>query len=320
MCTRVLWSSAGQPGSGVVVVGRTMDWIVPTETILALRPRGAKRESAPGDPGSFTWEATYGSVVALMYGRIAVDGMNERGLQVNGLYLAEADYGPRDTQRPGVLLSEAVQLLLDRHDSVASAVAWLRESRVQIIPMNVGDHPGTGHISLADAHGDSAIIEYLGGELSVHHGTEFTVMANSPVYDQQLQLLQRYQGLGGDAPLPGGTESPDRFARAAFYSTRLPQTTDPREAVTYVFSVMRNASAPYGVADESRPNVSTTRWRTVADMTNRVYFFESTRSPNVVWVRLDEVDFATGPERHLDLVTEPDRSGDVTSEFVPVTA
>ncbi|MGW3473294.1 hypothetical protein ACWDKQ_33660 [Saccharopolyspora sp. NPDC000995] len=67
------------------------------------------------------------------------------------------------------------------------------------------------------------------------------------------------------------------------------------------------------------PNVSPTRWRTVTDCTERRYFFESTRSPNVVWVELSQLDFAEGrPELILDLVNEPDRVGNVTGEFVAV--
>jgi choloylglycine hydrolase len=30
----------------------------------------------------------------------------------------------------------------------------------------------------------------------------------------------------------------------------------------------------------------------VADLTDRVYYFQSTRSPNVIWLALDELDFA----------------------------
>lgn len=244
MCTRFVWSSAGSPGSGNVMVGRSMDWFEETRTVLAVRPRGAVRDSAPGDPGSFQWTSEYGSVVSLMYGEIAVDGVNEAGFQVSGLYLAESDYGTRDTSRPGLALAAAIQCLLDRFADVGAAVTWLRESNVQIIPLDIGGKPGTGHLALADAHGDSAIVEFVAGALAVHHGSEYRVMANSPLYEEQLRLEERYAGLGGDAPLPGGTDSPDRFARAAFYSARLPQTTSAREAAAYAFSVIRNASAP----------------------------------------------------------------------------
>lgn len=318
MCTRFLWSSAGSPGAGNVLVGRSMDWFQDTQTVIAVRPRGAKRESAAGDSSSFEWTSEFGSVVCLMYGEIAVDGLNEAGLQVSGLYLAESDYGVRDETRPGLALAQAIQCLLDRFGRVAAAVEWLRSSGVQIIPLDIAGKPGTGHISLADRGGDSAIIEFVAGALTVHHGPEYTVMANSPVYEEQLVLEQRYAGLGGDEPLPGGTDSPDRFARAAFYSARLPQTSDEREAAAYVFSVIRNASAPFGTADPVRPNVSTTRWRIVADATAGRYFFESTSSPNVVWVELSQFDLAPGAELRFDPQAKLAPSGNVNAEFVAV--
>lgn len=310
MCTRFTWSSGGDAGQGLVFVGRSKDWFEDTRTTLALMPHGIKRESAKGDPNGFRWVSKYGSVVALMYGDIAVDGLNEAGLQAGGLYLAESDYGKRDTSRPGLALNQGIQYLLDQYATVADAVDWLVESDVQIIPLMIGSKPGTGHLALADATGDSAIIEYVEGKLSVHHGPQYTVMANSPLYEERLELQQRYQGLGGGDTLPGGTDSPHRFARAAYYSARLPLTDDPRLGAAEVFSVIRNASAPYGTVDEARPNISTTRWRTVADITSRRYFFESSIAPSVLWVELGGLSFKPGPERVLDLVTTPDIGGE----------
>jgi penicillin V acylase-like amidase (Ntn superfamily) len=322
MCTRFLWSSLGEPGKGNVLVGRSMDWYQDTQTNLAVRPRGEKRQSIPSNPddrGGFSWTSEYGSVVALMYGKAVVDGVNEAGLQVSGLYLSESDYGVRDQSRKGLELYWAIQCLLDRFDNVSAAVQWIVDSDVQLIEMSLGEKPGTGHIALADLSGDSAIVEFLEGKASVHHGPEFTVMANSPVYEEQLELVQQYPPYNDNNTLPGGVESPERFARAVYYSTMLPPTEEMREATAYAFSVIRNASAPFGTADVVRPNVSTTRWRTVTDLTERRYFFESTSSPNVVWVEMEQLDFGPGSgERELDLVNEPDRVGNVTDEFVAV--
>ncbi|MGW4205046.1 linear amide C-N hydrolase [Streptomyces sp. NPDC004726] len=322
MCTRFLWSSEGSPGEGNVLVGRSMDWAEDTATVLAVRPRGVTRESAPntpGDPKPFTWTSAYGSVVALMYGKAVVDGVNEAGLQVSGLYLSESDYGQRDGDRPGLELYWAIQCLLDRFDTVGAAVEWFENDNVQLIEMNLGGQPGTGHIAIADPSGDSAVIEFIDGKTHIHHGPQYRVMANSPVYEKQLVLQQQYPAHGGTQPLPGGVESPDRFARAAYFSAMLPNTSDTREATAYAFSVIRNASAPFGTPDETRPEVSITRWRAVTDLTERRYFFESTTSPNVVWIELSQLDFAPGcPELLLDLVTDPDRVGNVTGEFVAV--
>lgn len=56
--------------------------------------------------------------------------------------------------------------------------------------------------------------------------------------------------------------------------------------------------------------------RTVSDLTNRVYYFESTTSPSIIWGRLDELDFTVGaPIKKIDLVNGTDRVGNVSSEF-----
>jgi Linear amide C-N hydrolases, choloylglycine hydrolase family len=49
----------------------------------------------------------------------------------------------------------------------------------------------------SDATGDSAIFEYLCGKLVIHHGRQYTVMTNSPVYDEQLALNRYWQEIGG---------------------------------------------------------------------------------------------------------------------------
>ncbi|WP_244529579.1 hypothetical protein [Streptomyces wuyuanensis] len=46
-------------------------------------------------------------------------------------------------------------------------------------------------MALEDGSGDAAIIEYPAGERRVHHGREYTSMANAPARDEQLRLLSR---------------------------------------------------------------------------------------------------------------------------------
>jgi hypothetical protein len=90
----------------------------------------------------------------------------------------------------------------------------------------------------------------------------------------------------------------------------------PREAVAGVITVARTVPQPFGIADPYRPNISPTRWGTVSDLTNRMYYFESTTSPNIIWVRLDELDFENrAPVKKIDLVNDTDRVGNVSSQF-----
>lgn len=157
-------------------------------------------------------------------------------------------------------------------------------------------------MSISDTTGNSAIFEYIEGKLIVHHGRQCQVMTNSPTYDKQITLNDYWEQIGGLVMLPGTNRATDRFVRASFYINAVEQTADPRTAVAAVFSVMRNVSVPLGISLPERPYIASTRWRTVSDQKNRVYFFESTLSPDIFWIDLKGLDFSSGaPVKKLSL-------------------
>lgn len=313
-CSRVLWADNGQ----AVVVGRNMDWSEDMRSNLWAFPRGIARSGLGGD-NSLGWTSKYGSVATSVYELGTADGMNEKGLVANLLWLTETDYGKRDPKVPGLSLSLWVQYVLDNFATVAEAVAASEQGHFQILPLKVPglDTLATVHLALADASGDSAIIEIVdGGKVRIHHDRSYTVMTNSPPFEQQLANLKRYRGFGGAAALPGTSEPADRFVRAAYYLQNLLKPQDRRQTIAEMLSVMRNVAQPFVRPSAARPEASHTVWRTVADATDRLYFFESTLSPNIVWVRLDDLDLSPGaPVRKLDLVHSGDLVGDVTASF-----
>ncbi len=314
-CSRALWNDNGL----AVAVGRNMDWLEDMQTDLWAFPRGIQREGQAG-PNSLTWRSKYGSLVATVYNSMTADGMNEKGLAVNPLWLSETDYGRRDKSIPGLPFSLSVQYFLDNFATVAEVVKFVRTTPFQIVtgPVGTSKRVAACHMALADASGDSAIIEWLDGKPKIFHDRKYTIMTNSPPFEEQLANLKQYKVFGGAKELPGSEQSPDRFVRAARYLYGLPKPHNEREVIAYLLSVMRNVSAPFGVSDPQRPNISTTRWRVVADLTNRVYYYESTVSPNIIWVRLDKLPLAAGsPVLKLDLVHHLDRVGNVTSQFQP---
>jgi penicillin V acylase-like amidase (Ntn superfamily) len=91
------------------------------------------------------------------------------------------------------------------------------------------------------------------------------------------------------------------------------------EAAAFMFSVIRNVSVPFGLGDPDKPNVASTIFRTVQDLTGERYYFESTYAPNVVWVNYDQMDFSEGrPEMELKVEKRIfELNGDVTSLFEP---
>ena len=126
---------------------------------------------------------------------------------------------------------------------------------------------------------NSAIFEYLGGKLVIHHGRQYQVMTNSPTFDQQLALDAYWQQIGGLVMLPGTNRAADRFVRASFYVHAIPQTADMDTALASAFGVIRNVSVPLGISTPGQPNIASTLWRTVSDQKGKRYFFEFDAQP-----------------------------------------
>lgn len=312
-CSRVLWNDNGRS----VLVGRNMDWFEDLKTNAWVLPRGMKRDGlAPKN--SLAWTSKHGSVVLTAYDSVCADGVNEKGLAVHMLYLPETKTGPRDETIPGLTISLWPQYYLDNFATVKEAVEAIKTQPYQLL-MAVepqSGKAGTIHIALDDAAGDSAVLECIDGEMKVYHSREYTVMTNQPTFDKQLENLRQYRGFGGDKKLPGTHEPADRFVRGAYYSKNLPKPKTDREAVAGVMSVMRNISAPFGVADPERPNVSTTIWRTVTDLTNGVLYYDSVFSPQVFWIDTKKMGFdAGGPVKKLTIVDNFDLMGEVSGKF-----
>jgi penicillin V acylase-like amidase (Ntn superfamily) len=317
MCTRFVYRGP----EGRVLTARSMDWVSEMGTNLWVFPAGLERNGAAGEAG-ISWTSTYGSVVASAYEVASTDGMNEAGLVANVLWLAESGYPTWDGEAPALSIAAWAQYVLDRFATVAEAVTALEAEPFVVVTAGV---PGeerltTLHLSLSDPSGDSAIFEYLDGVLVIHHSADHQVMTNSPPFDQQLAVSSYWEEIGGTVMLPGTNRAADRFARARFYVAAVPQVEDRLVATASVFSVIRNVSVPYGITTPGQPNISSTRWRTVADHKDRVYYFESVLSPGVFWVRLDRLDLSVGaPVRRLDVAAVQDsgRAGEVSDLFVP---
>jgi penicillin V acylase-like amidase (Ntn superfamily) len=311
-CSRAMWVGS----DGHVLVGRTMDWFQKMSEDIWVLPAGIERDGLAGE-NSLKWTSKYGSVVNSAYNITSDDGINEKGLVVNFLWLEDSDYGIRDVKRPGVSLSILLQFFIDNFATVDEAVKYLDKENIQIIPTMFRNIKAEGHISLGDPTGDNAIIEFIEGKTVIHHNKEYRVMTNEPSFDKQLTLCSIYQGFGGNTPLPGTGNPIDRFVRASYYIAHLPDAKTEKEAVAGVFSVMRNVSAPFSAGTPEKPNISATIWRSVSDCTNKIYFYESTISPNIIWVDLNNIDFSKGANiMKLDLINCPDIIGDATNKFI----
>ncbi len=316
-CTRAVYLGP----SDTVVTARSMDWAFDIKTNLWIFPRGMERDGAAG-PQSIKWVSQYGSVVATGYDVGTADGMNEKGLVANALYLTESDYGVPRSGEKRLSIAAWAQYALDNFATVSEAVKALARNPFVILAPTLPDgSASTLHLALSDPSGDSAIFEYVGGKLVIHHGREYQVLTNSATFDQQLALNAYWQKIGGLVFLPGTDRAADRFARASFFIKAIPQTMNDKDALASVFGVIRGVSVPLGIATPGEPNIASTRWRSIADQKNRVYYFDQATSPMVFWVELDNVDFAKGAAvKKLELTGGQIYSGDAAAKFVPAQA
>ena len=315
-CTRVMY----QGTNGTILTARSMDWKTEIPANLWIFPRGMERNGAVGSK-SITWTSKYGSVIASAWDIATADGINEKGLVANVLWLAESAYPEFDSagSNNGLSIAAWAQYVLDNYATVEEAVTELSKEEFIIVSEYI---PGTDrfttlHLSISDSNGDNAIFEYIEGKLVIHHSRSYQVMTNSPIFEKQLAINTYWEGIPGTIMLPGTNRAADRFVRASYYIEAIPKTDNTRVALASVFSVIRNCSVPFGITSKDEPNISSTRWRSVADQKNLVYYFESVLSPNTFWVDLNSIDFdKLDKSKMLDVGDNITYNGNVAGSFV----
>lgn len=323
-CSRVVYNSGGQDGDRVVV-GRSMDWLTPTNSTLFAFPAGMNRTGQAG-ANSLKWTSKYGSVITTAYDISSCDGMNSQGLVANLLYLTNSDYGARNESQPALSMAIWPQYFLDQYATAQEAADDLFDQngqpRFQVRTKEVV--PGVAssmHLSISDATGDSLILEWLDGKLVVHHGKQYNVMTNEPDYDSQL-AINDYWGSIANISLPGTDRAADRFARLSHYVDVAPGSTDQTSSISTTAGMVRAVSVPMEPINIKTPNITPTLWRTYADTKAKQYFYESATDGMFLWVNLTDLHLGShGQTMKLPLVGVDwtARVGDMTARFVKAT-
>jgi penicillin V acylase-like amidase (Ntn superfamily) len=295
-CTRAVYLGT----DNVVITGRTLDWSEDVYSNAWLFPRGMTREGAAG-PTSIKWTSKYGSLAVSGFEAGTADGINEQGLVVNVLYLAESDYGTPKAGKPTISIMAWGQYVLDNYGSVAETVDALRAEPFAVIAPKLPNGKGADlHLAISDPSGDSAIFEYLGGKLVIHHDRKYQVMTNSPSASFLINAIPKQMDPHTIKAVPGATYE--------------------NQAVAAVMGVMRAVSTPLGITHPDKPNLASTLWRTTYDQKNKVFYFDSATSPNAFWVPLSDLDFTKGaPVKKLTMAGGKVYAGNAASKFEAAT-
>ena len=311
-CSRILWNT-----DQANVVGRTMDLYMSDKARVAVFPRGLSHSGPSDIPNMLSWKSRYASVGVTAFDTVISDGMNEKGLSANLLYLHDTIYEKRDS-RLGVKNAAWAQYILDNFASVDEALEAM--NKIQLVSAKVEGREWPLHMSIADIKGESAIIEFVNGKMTINRGKETLVMTNEPAFSVQRKNLLNYRLFGGNQSMPGDIDPKSRFVRASSYLKTLPKPATANEAIAGAYSVIRNVAAPFGAHDTSggdSKDTWPTLWGSLADLTHKVYFFQSTRSPNLFWIDLTKINLVEGA-----LVMDVDAydvhlSGDISDKLKP---
>lgn len=160
-------STLSVPGKdGGYLFGRNFDWNSCNGLIVSAKPdEGYASVSTVNmdfvQSGGIDISKMPDNVQAIIGLYAPLDGMNEEGLCVAVNMIQDSDTVEQKTDKPDITTTTAVRLLLDQAATVEEAVQLLNQYDL---------HASMGmmiHFALADAEGNSVVVEYINNEMTV---------------------------------------------------------------------------------------------------------------------------------------------------------
>lgn len=322
MCTGITLKAE----DGAVVFGRTMEWgTFDLLSEVVIVPRGQQFAGHTPDHNSgLIWNRQYGFVgldAPAMGEGLILDGMNEKGLAVNGFYLPGfTEYQANDPTKSSVSMGpgDVVPYLLSTTATVDEVKKALTRVRVTpVVAESLGFAP-PGHWIATEPSGKAIVIEYVKGELVIYDAP-LGVITNAPNYDWHITNLRNYINLSqvalptkrledldfaplgggsGMIGLPGDNTPPSRFVRAVAFSQTARHTPTGQETVYELFRMLDNFNLPLGSAEgegeaKTKGMRSSTIWTTVYDTHNKGLYYHTQHNRRVRYVDLGKIDFAS---------------------------
>ncbi|QIV95631.1 choloylglycine hydrolase [Allofrancisella inopinata] len=308
-----------------VYTARTMDMFIDLQPNLTVYPRGLKQDGGL-KKNSLTWTSKYGyvSIDETNLNNLTGEGLNEKGLAAHLLYLGDTKQPKRHTSQPGVNGLFWVRYVLGNFASVQEVLDNLDKYQIYNPPISINGKESyiPVHYMIEDKTGDSALIEYINGKITVHKNVK--TISNEPSYYQQLKNLEKAKELNfyNIDQLPGGANSTYRFIRASFINDNLPVAETPEQAVNYLFAAMDFVSVPFtkGYKDENFNNPSLldkwpTQWKSVISLGENKLYITDTLTSNRVYIDLNKANLKDGTPIKTISVMDKNLVGDVTNKL-----
>ena len=315
--------------SGSVITARSMDWSTNLPGELHVFKRGTIRKNLTAGSTMPTWEVKHGSVGIYNLGTFTSAGMNEAGLAVDLLYLETADYGQLHQGETALAIQQLEQFLLDTCATADEVESKLKNEKIRPVKEGIIGNKMPMHLMVTDRTGTNAVIEWVDGKLNIHKQKGKMVMTNDPSYDKMLAIRDYYREVGIENSMPGSALSQARFvyidgwlnqmtdAAAEDYISGIAGQDIHAQKLAGVLSIIRGVSTPVGIvpsSDMSHPNNDSTIWRTMADLKNNIFYYDSALVNTFIWVDVNKVDFTK--EQYLPISEGQVLHGDMTDKLI----
>ena len=157
--------AALSPGNDAVF-GRNLDWTHRSSMLLFTDPPGGYASASMVDlyylgvegMQSIPWSKRFALLAAP---HAAIDGMNEYGVAIAQNAVPRRNT-PKDPNKPTLLNSQIIRLVLDHAKDVNEALTLIRQYNVEFAGP-------PAHFHIADASGASAVVEYVDGGIAIVH-------------------------------------------------------------------------------------------------------------------------------------------------------
>ena len=329
-----------------VMSARTMEFGYEVGYGFIAAPKGSKMFSPnPNGGEGLKWTSNYNYIGVSVFGKddMVVDGMNEAGLSISGLWFES------DTKWPQPEMKEYKKALahvmfgvwaLGTCKDVAEVKAKLAE--VKMFGLNVPQmkmEPPL-HYEVDDASGASIVVEAQDGELHVYDNP-IGILTNAPNFPYMVTNLRNYLGMkntvlepdtyngvllratghgSGMFGIPGDLTPPSRFVRLAVQIHNVDQAADSKGLLSLAQHLDNTVDIVRGMAVDKNAqgevvSSETTQWVAFKDLTNRVLYYRTYDNMNIRKIDLKTLDFSGGTAKKAAVYSDTEIITDVTTRF-----
>lgn len=330
---------------GTILITRSLEYALDFKSNLRTSPRGRvfNMLAPDGTPG-MNWKTKYGYVyLDAMNIDIVTDGMNEKGLSFEALYLpflAQYQTVPDNKKQQAIPYFNIGDYILGNFDSIEAVRQAI--SNVYIYTKKISgmeDMIFPLHFAVYEASGKGIVIEYINGQLKIYDN-KIGVMTNSPSYEWHMTNLNNYihllpvnpapvvesgvtffatgQGFGMIG-IPGDISPPSRFVKMATMLRVVMQPNNAPEALNLAEHMINNVDIPRGLAREpDHGNFTTelTQWVVFKDLTHLIFYYRTYDDLTLRALSLSQLNFSEKAPRLKMPINQPPYIQDVTAMFL----